>query len=75
MLVPVFLVAIVRERVTFLRSNTLPLLRAEKHNSGERSEGTRVVNMRSACATIPNALPASEAKNPSTWDEVYSLTG
>ena len=35
----------------------------QKYNSGERSEGTRVVKMRSACATIPkNAQPASEAK-------------
>ena len=35
----------------------------QKYNSGERSEGTRVVKMRSACATIPkNAQPASEAE-------------
>ena len=60
----------------FLRSNTLPLHPSKStYNSGERSEGTRVVKMRSACATIPKRPAGVRGENPSTWDEVYSLTG
>ena len=37
--------------------------RVALHNSSERSEGTRVVKRRSACATILKRLPGVEGEN------------